>query len=251
VTITTSGTDKRIDVSGGSPSSTGSSNLFNVVSESVASFSIQNIGTPQTAGTPFNVTITALDGSGNTATDFNGTVSLSLNSGTLTPTTSNNFVNGVFSGNVTVLSIAGSSGGKILSVDDGASHVGSSNAFTVNPGALDHFFLSTIVTQTAGVDFSVTVTARDANDNDVSHTGVVTLDDNTGTLTSSSLTFTSQTSQTVTDVDITFAQSGVVITGSEGSVSGLSNSFTVDPAGLDHFRSSGIGSFFCDEHQWW
>jgi hypothetical protein len=138
VTITTAGNDKQINVSGGSPTRTGSSNLFNVLSSSVQSFTVSTISSPQTAGAQFLVTITAKDGpggTGNTATDFTATVNLSLNSGTLTPSVSGNFTSGVWTGNITVQNLAGSSTGKILNANDGAGHTGASNSFTVNPGA--------------------------------------------------------------------------------------------------------------------
>jgi len=37
-------------------------------------FAVSNISSPQTAGTSFNVTITALDSNNNTVTSFTGTV---------------------------------------------------------------------------------------------------------------------------------------------------------------------------------
>ena len=51
----------------------------------------------QTANVPFNITITAKDQYGNTYTGFNSSVTLSVNKGTITPTTTTNFVNGLLS----------------------------------------------------------------------------------------------------------------------------------------------------------
>src|SRR5205814_3695507 len=56
----------------------------------------------------------------------------------------------------------------------GGSETGSSGAFTVNPGALDHFNLVNPATQIAGSAFSLSITAKDVNNNTVtSFTGTV------------------------------------------------------------------------------
>jgi len=77
----------------------------------------------QTAGIPFNITITAKDQYGNTYTGFNGSVTLSVNKGTITPTTTINFVNGVLSNfSVTIpnantsVTITATGGGKQVQV---------------------------------------------------------------------------------------------------------------------------------------
>jgi hypothetical protein len=214
--------------------------LFNVVSQSVVSFSVSTISSPQTAGQGFGVTVTARDGAGgtgNVATDFNGTVNLAIGGtgGTLTPTASGSFVNGVWNGNITVQSINGTTTGKTLSVDDGSGHTGVSGNFTVNPGPLNHFTFNNISSpQIAGSNFSVTLNARDAFSNAVSHTGTVTLQDNTGTLTASNLVFSNQTSQTINNANVTKAQASVILS-TVGAIPGQSNSFAVNPAPLSSF----------------
>ncbi|MDQ7063441.1 MAG: hypothetical protein Q9P90_04250 [candidate division KSB1 bacterium] len=111
-----------------------------------------------------------------------------------------------------------------------------SAAFAITAASLDHFVFNTIANQTAGQAFSVTVTARDAYENDVSHTGTVTLSDNTGTLTASNLVFSNQTSQTITDATITKAQSGVFLTATGSGISSNSNTFTINPGPLHHLH---------------
>jgi len=58
-------------------------------------FAISTVSSPQFAGQPFSLTITAQDSTNATITGYTGTVSLSEKTGTITPSVSNNFVNGV------------------------------------------------------------------------------------------------------------------------------------------------------------
>ncbi|MFC2167326.1 FG-GAP-like repeat-containing protein, partial [Acidobacteriota bacterium] len=92
--------------------------------------------TDQTTGTLFSITITAKDSSGDTVTSYNGTNSLSLSqAGTIDPTTTDNFVNGVWSGNVTI--ITSHTGVQIQT--EGDARTGASNSFDVVPVIVDQF----------------------------------------------------------------------------------------------------------------
>jgi len=233
VTITKTSATEMITVSGGSPTRTGSSNSFVVSHGAINDFTIATISSPQIAGAPFPLTITAVDANQNTVTSFTGTVSLTLNGGgNVSPTTSGNFVAGVWNGNATV---SASGTNKSITVSDGTrSEI--SNTFNVNAAALDHFEITTISSpQTAGTNFSVTVTARDVNNNAVNHTGTVTLSDNTGTLSASPLVFSNQATQTINNANITKAQASVQLTASGSGKIGQSNVFAVNAAALDHF----------------
>ena len=243
VTITQAGSGNRITVTSGSI--TGVSNTFTVDPAALDHFTLSNISSPQTAGTGFPVTITAEDAYGNTVTGFTGTVSISISSGTVTPTTSGNFVAGVRTESITVLT-AGSN--LTITVDDGASHTGTSNTFNVDPGALDHFAItatdgSNISNQIAGNAFNIRIEARDLYENIVtSFNGNVTLSDDTGTLTpTTSSNFSSGVlaSQSVT---ITKAATSVHIQATSNGKSGTSNTFNVSPNTLDRFVLSTIAS---------
>ena len=243
VTITEANSNNKITVTSGAV--TGTSNTFAVDPASLDHFTLSSIASPQTAGTAFSVTITAEDAYGNRVTGFNGTVNISISSGTVTPTTSGSFVNGVRTESINVLT-AGT--GLTLTVDDGSGNTGTSNSFDVNPGALDHFLVTAqgggaIGTQTAGTAFDIAITAQDAYNNTVtSFTGTVTLSDVTGTIsptTSANFTNGVLASQSVT---ITKASSNVTITATASGKTGTSNSFTVNPAALDHFTISTIPS---------
>jgi uncharacterized repeat protein (TIGR01451 family) len=90
------------------------------------------VPSPQTINRDFNVTITARDGV-NALMPFNGTLAFKAFTGTntvpLAPTNSTAFVNGIWSGTLTLLNTASN---VVLAADDGAGHNGTSNPFDVN-----------------------------------------------------------------------------------------------------------------------
>ena len=119
----------------------------------------------------------------------------------------------------------------------------SSTTFTANYVALDHFTFATISSpQTAGSAFSITITAKDADENTVtSYAGPNTLSDSTETISPTTTgSFTS--GEWTGSVTITKAQTGVTITTSGSGKSGTSNGFDVSPAALHHFTFSTISS---------
>src|SRR5207247_129895 len=102
-------------------------------------FTIAAIASPQIRGAPFAVSITARDISNAPITNYNSTINLSAASGstsvTITPVTANGFVNGVWTGNITLGSFAT---GVVVTASDGVGHTGASNAFDVTSGPFDH-----------------------------------------------------------------------------------------------------------------
>jgi len=93
-------------------------------------FEFSPISSSKTAGTPFTITIKAIDQYGNTYTGFNSSVTLSVNKGSIAPTTTSNFVNGVLS-NFSVTIPTANTGVTITATASGKT--GTSNAFDVNP----------------------------------------------------------------------------------------------------------------------
>lgn len=59
-------------------------------------------GSPKVAGVPFELTIRAFDSNSNILTDFNGSVTLTDLTGTMNPTMTTNFTNGVWNGTITI-----------------------------------------------------------------------------------------------------------------------------------------------------
>ena len=132
-------------------------------------FVFATISSPQTAGTAFNVTITAEDANGNTVTSYNGggdNVTIS-STGTIQggSFTSNNFSNGALTQSVTITN----TGNFTLTATGNPGHasgiIGTSNPFTVNPGTATHFTVSAPGSATAGAPINFTVTALDAFNN--------------------------------------------------------------------------------------
>ncbi|MGB8169309.1 MAG: choice-of-anchor tandem repeat GloVer-containing protein, partial [Chthoniobacteraceae bacterium] len=114
---------------------TGANANTTVRDNDVHHFSIATIASPQTKGVPFNVTITAFDVGNAVITGYGGTPSLTA-SGTgganaISPTNASGFVNGVWTGQVTSFI---NDTNVVITVSDGAGHIGTSNAFSVvNP----------------------------------------------------------------------------------------------------------------------
>ena len=119
----------------------------------------------ETAGASFDVTITAQDANNNTVPSFTGTVDLTTTAGTISPTTSGAFLDGVRTESVTV---TGAGTGKtITATRTGGSETGTSAPFTVNPAAIDHYSVTASSPQSTGVPFPTTVTAQDQFNNTV------------------------------------------------------------------------------------
>jgi hypothetical protein len=198
----------------------------------------------QTAGSGFNVEITAEDQFGNTATAFTGTADLTSNrtcSAGCVQTSA--FTAGVLATTSATLTQAGS-GATITATKTGGSETGTSNTFTVNPAALDHFSVTntsggSIATQTAGSAFNVKITAQDQFNNTV--TGFVGTADLTSNRTCSAgcVQTSAFTAGVLASSSVTLTQSGagstITATKTGGSETGTSNTFTVNPAALDHF----------------
>ncbi len=189
-------------------------------------FIFNSIGT-QTAGTSFNITITAKDASNNTLTNFVGINTLNVSTGTISPTSTSVFSKGVWTGSVTV---TGANSGVTISTT-GLSMFGTSNSFTVNPDVLNRFIFSTISSpQTSGSGFIITVTAKDVYGNIVTgYNGRPSLTVSSGSISPNTMNaFVSGVGSTT--IMVTDADSVVTITANDSIYSGISNSFTVTVA---------------------
>jgi hypothetical protein len=234
-----------ISTSGGGV--TGQSSTFTVYTPVFSGFKVTasgggNIGT-QAAGTAFSITITAIDQDGNTFTGYTSNNTLTVSTGTISPTTTGTFAAGVWTGSVTLTK---SGSGISISTSDGNGHSGTSNTFTVNAGALYQFSFSAIGgTQTAGTSFSVTITAQDKYGNTVTSYDSSTPLTETGggaggTVSPSSVTFTNGVY--TGNVYVEKSGTGVTITATHGSTSSASSTFTVNPGALYQFSFSTIGT---------
>jgi len=208
-------------------------------------FDFDTIASPQTVGVNFVITIRAKDSSNNLVTGYTGTNALTASTGvgTITPTSTGNFVGGIWTNTVTL-----SAAGAVVTLGtSGAGKVGTSNTFTVNAPApyLHHFEFDTISSpQTSGVAFSVTITAIDQNGATLtSYSGTNTLSVTPGTISPTSTTAFSGGvwSDLVT---VTGSGTGVRISTaavSDPSKTGISDPFDVSsaPPAFDHFTMTG------------
>jgi len=192
-------------ISTGLNSSTQSTS-FTVADEGkLAGFKIESTGggniATQTAGSIFQLRITAVDGTGavldgsGTKDNFTGNVKLTTNnkfSGTTTTSNIGPFVNGVYDPHSVELTKAGNNF-TITATNSSGSESGSSNAFTVNPAAAnpDSSFIS-VSTDTLIADGTseseITVQLKDEFGNDLIAGGDVVTVSRTGTGTLSSVT---------------------------------------------------------------
>jgi len=221
---------------------TGNPITFNVVaSTTVDHFSFATINSPQTAGTAFSITITALDAGNNTVTSFGGggdKVTLT-STGALSgaPLTSNAFVNGVLTQNVTITNTT-STGFTITATGPGSNPkpTGTSNSFNVVAGAAAKLaFIQQPTTTTAGqtITPAITVQIQDTNGNLTNSTASVSIailnNPSSGTL--SGTTPVSAVSGTATFSDLSIDKGGTGYTLqalSTGLTSATSSAFTIN-----------------------
>jgi NPCBM-associated, NEW3 domain of alpha-galactosidase len=247
LTITSAQTGTTVSVNEPVSGRNGTSNSFTVNPAGTASFLIEagSGGTiaPQSAGVPFAIRITARDAFGNTSAAFTGTLDLTSNAGTVGPLTVT-FApadNGVKTINVT-LTIANAAA-TITATHTPGGNSGTSNAFALNAANPNAFLVEAggsgpIAPQTAGVPFSIRVTARDGFGNTATgFTGTVNLSANAGTIAPPSVTFTGADAG-VKMISVTLSTSGTgrTITAAHVNGSGTSNPFTVNAGPVAHFR---------------
>lgn len=220
----------------------GESNIFSVSSSVVDHFEFAPITSPQTAGVPFSVTIYAKDSSGMIVTSFNQQVLIS-SSPTMGVSTNPSpvvFVNGVWSGTVTLNTPSTS----VKLIATYGSITGESNLFALQ-GTLNHFsFLLIPSPQKVGQSFFIEITARDGNNNIVTNfTGNVNLTLNpSGPISPGTVgPFVNGRWNGYVTINSPFSSVQIIATDAGGSgMSGYSNSFSV-VGPLDHFHFSSIG----------
>jgi hypothetical protein len=190
-------------------------------------FRVSGFPSSATAGVAHTVTVTIINADGNVATNYAGTVAITSSDSKAVLPTNGGLMSGVGSFIVT-LETAGSQ--SITATDTSDSSItGSQTGITVSAAGLDHFVFNTVGAQTAGSAFSITVTAKDAYGNTVTgYTGTPSLTYSAGAISPGAMNaFVSGVGST--SVTVTAAGSGVTITATDGSISGMSNSFTVNP----------------------
>ena len=211
-----------------------------IASQLLDHFVTNEITGPKKAGSQFSLTLTAVGTTGVTITSYSGPIRLNDTTETMTIVTDNGFSNGVWTGNVKITKV---SHNVRITVEDEKtpSKKGTSNAFEVEAGDIDHFQISEIGhQQIAGDDFSMTAKAMDAFGNMITdYNGIVTLSTNDGTspagnassLTPSPYPFNSDDEgQHTFQITLYNAKSGVAITISDSGKNSTTNTFDVIPS---------------------
>ncbi|MEA2417146.1 MAG: hypothetical protein QOI58_3803 [Thermoanaerobaculia bacterium] len=184
-----------------------------------------------TAGSPFNVTVTALDASNATVTGYTGTVHFTSSSAGTLPS-DYTFVAGD-SGSHTFSVTLTSTGAQSITATDGGI-TGSANT-TVAPRPATHFSVTAPANVTSGAAFNVTVTALDSTNATVTgYTGTVHFtSSSTGSLPAD-YTFIAGDNGSHT-FSVTLTSTGAQsITATDGGITGSANT-TVAPRPATHF----------------
>nr|NIM96063.1 hypothetical protein [Anaerolineales bacterium] len=186
------------------------------------------------AGTVFSVTITAKDADGNTTTQVSGATALSVDDGTIDPTSiaEAQFTDdGVWTGDVT-LTKAGSR--TITATNSGKT---GSDAINIAAGELASFEVDAPTSGIAGVAFSVTITAKDSESNittDISGATALSVDD--GTIDPASLVETEFTDDGIWTGNVTLGKAGArTITATNDGKTG-SDTIDIEPGPLASFE---------------
>lgn len=234
VTLNTAGTQTITATDSVSASIVGTSNSINVIATTASHFSLAAQGVA-TAGTPFNLMVTAQDAFNNTAVTYSGTVHFtSTDSHAVLPGNSN-LINGVGNFNPTLETV----GSQTIRASDTLTRsiTGTSNAITVS-GVASHLSVTAPPTATIGHAFQVNVTALDESNNVAAgYSGIVhlTSSDSRATLSQDTTlgngmgtflaTLNTAGNETITATDTVAAS----ITGTSSSINATASRFK--PAG--------------------
>jgi DNA/RNA endonuclease G (NUC1)/fibronectin type 3 domain-containing protein len=184
-----------------------------------------------TSGTPFNVTVTALDASNVTVTSYTGTVHFTSSSAGSLPS-DYTFVAGDSGAHMFSATLTSTGAQSITATDGGIT--GSANT-TVAPPPATHFSVSAPANATTGVPFSVNVTALDASNTIVpSYTGTVHFTSSSAGTLPADYTFAGGDGGAHT-FSVTMTSNGAQsITATDGAITGTANT-TVAPPPATHF----------------
>lgn len=194
-------------------------------------FEWSDIASLQFTNAPITVTITALDALNRPVTNFTGPAILnSVPANTITPGTTDNFTNGVWTGSVIVEDRATNI---VLTADDGNGHVSASNPFDVAPANMAPVVLMDPSDQQAFTWGTATFT--------VEADGTPYLIYQWYFNDTNAIAGATNASLTLTNLQLTNAGNySVAITNLYGSVTSADAALTVVP--LDHFTWSAISS---------
>jgi hypothetical protein len=255
VTLVTAGSQTVTATDTVTSSTTGTSGAITVSAAGASHFTV-SAPSSATAGNAFNVTLTALDAFGNTATGYTGTAHFTKSDSGAGSSVPANYTfvagdNGVhtFTNGVTLVS----AGNQTVTATDTvtSSITGTSSAIAVSAAAATHFTVSAPNSAAPGSAFSVTVTALDAfNNTATGYTGTVHFtksDSGTGSSVPANYTFASGDNgvHTFTNGVILVTPGNQTVTATDtvtSSIAGTSNSIAVSASAATHFTVSAPSS---------
>ena len=230
---------------------TGTQSAISVLSSTATTLTVSGFTTPTTAGVAHNVTVTAKDAFGNTATGYTGTVHFTSSDGAAVLPADYTFVAGdngthTFTNGAT-LKTAGTQ--SITATDTVTGTItGTQSGITVNPAAATTLTVSGFTTPTtAGAAHNVTVTAKDAFGNTATgYTGTVQFTSSDGAaVLPANYTFVAGDAGTHT-FSATLKTAGTQsITATDtvtGSITGTQSGITVNVGPATSFTVSGFTS---------
>ncbi len=187
VTLRTSGSQS-VTVTDNANGSLTNTESWSVSAAAIDHYHVTSVSYSQTAGSPFTITITAHDQFHNVVNDSSTSVTMTSSSGTMAfdangdgtyGDNSKTLTNGTF--DITARDNTAATGVTVTATDAG-SKTGTSSAYTISSGAIDHYtVVSDNYTQQVTVPFTISVTAYDAFGN------LVAADNVTVTISSSLL----------------------------------------------------------------
>ncbi|MDQ3280283.1 MAG: hypothetical protein M3Q69_02610, partial [Acidobacteriota bacterium] len=226
VTLTTTGGQT---LTAGDGSINGSANINVVAPPQVATHFSVNAPANVTAGTPFNVTVTALDASNAVVTGYTGTVHFTSSSAGTLPADAT-LTNGTRTFSVTLTT----TGAQTLTAGDGSINGSANIIVAAPPQVATHFSVNAPANVTAGTPFNVTVTALDASNAVVTgYTGTVHFTSSSAGTLPADATLTNGTRTFSVTLTTTGAQT---LTAGDGSINGSANiTVAAPPQVATHF----------------
>ena len=213
----------------------------------VHSFTVSGFPANPTAGTAYNVTVTAYDAYNNVATGYRGTVNLSSTDSNALFSPSSFTFTAANSGTHSFSATLKTAGPQSIKASDTNNNIsGTETGITVQPAAVQSFAVSGFpANPTAGTAYNVTVAAYDAFNNVVTgYRGTVNVSstDANGLLSPSSYTFTAADSgsHSFSATLKTAGARSIEASDTNDNISGTEAGITVQPAAAQSFAVSGF-----------
>lgn len=208
----------------------------------VTHFSVAPASSTTNAGTPFNITVTALDALNGVVSTYSGMIHFTSSDGQAVLPANSTLTNGVGTFSVTLKTV----GGQSITATDTASITGTSSSINVKALGASHFSVaSTTSVAAAGAAFSFTVSALNASNTvvtDYSGTVSLTSSDSQAVLVPVSATLTNGTGTFSATLKTAGAQTITATDTVTPSITGTSNSININPGAVARLAVNAPGN---------